>query len=46
MSSLYAASRCINHCPQGGDATTPSLLGERPLTLVQLERRLVKAVWV
>jgi eukaryotic-like serine/threonine-protein kinase len=45
MKECPACRRCfadeINHCPQDGDATTPSLLGEPILdTRYQLERRL------
>src|SRR6187551_1894124 len=45
MKECPACRRCfsdeINHCPQDGDATTPSLLGEPILDArYQLERRL------
>jgi formylglycine-generating enzyme required for sulfatase activity len=45
MKECPACKRCfpdeINHCPQDGDATTPSLLGETILDArYQLERRL------
>src|SRR5882724_8430708 len=45
MKECPACRRCfpddINHCPQDGDATTPSLLGEPVLdSRYQLERRL------
>ncbi len=45
MKECPACKRCfpdeINHCPQDGDATTPSLLGEPTLDArYQLERRL------
>jgi serine/threonine-protein kinase len=45
MKECPACRRCfsdeVNHCPQDGDATTPSLLGEPILDArYQLERRL------